>query len=96
MSYNPIETGRRIRFCREQRGFSRTDFAETLNISLSHLQKLEIGAKGPSIDLLVDISTLCEVSTDFLLMGKRDEQGDQLKMALNSVVSELNNIMAIL
>lgn len=92
MSYNPIETEKRIRTIREERGISRSEFAESLGISLSHLQKIELGMKGhsPSLDIIVEISELYEVSTDFLLKGKRESSNDHAKAELLRMVSQLN------
>ena len=94
MSYNPIETGKRIRMIREERGISRNEFAEKLGISVSHLQKLEIGMKGhsPSMDLIVEISEIYGISTDYLLKGQSGYSDNQVKTKteLLRIISQLN------
>ena len=41
-----------------------------LNISVEHIRKIELGKRGISIDLLLDLSNVLEVSSDFLLKGQ--------------------------
>ena len=95
MSYDPIETGKRIRIHRESLGISRVVFSEELNISPSHLQKIETGAKGASIDLLVDISERYEISLDYLLKGCISPvPGDaETKTVLESVIIQLSSVV---
>ena len=93
MSYNPIETGMRIRQFRESLGISRACFAESLHISLSHLQKVELGANSASIDLLVDISELYEISIDYLLKGTYENAAPRLKVALKDIIQRMNSIV---
>ena len=93
MSYSPVETGKRIRILRESQGLSRAKFSESLNISLSHLQKIEIGANGPSIDLLVDIADLYGASIDYLLIGEERNKSIHVKSALEDVSSRLLSII---
>ena len=40
-----------------------------LNISIDHLSRIELGKRGASIDLTLDISDLLNVSVDFLIRG---------------------------
>ena len=44
--------------------------ADELNISYEHYKKIENGAHGCSIALLLDISEYFDVSTDYLLTGR--------------------------
>ena len=79
---------------REERGISRNEFAERLGISVSHLQKLEIGMKGhsPSMDLIVEISEIYGISTDYLLKGQSGYSDNQVKTKteLLRIISQLN------
>ena len=71
MSYNPIETGIRIKEARMTLGLSQEAFAEQLDIGRVHLAKIEVGMRTPSLELLIQISELSGFSLDFLLLGKR-------------------------
>ena len=93
MRYDPIETGKRIRSYREDIGMSRSDFADSIGISLSHLQKIEIGANGPSIDLLVDISEKYGISLDYLIKGANSYSNLHTKIALEEVVAKVTIII---
>ena len=52
---------------------------------------MENGSKACSIDLLMDISSLLEVSTDYLLKGKPLEDSEA-KIRLLTAISELQSI----
>ena len=71
MSYNPIETGRRIKEGRNTLGLSQEAFAEQLDIGRVHLAKIEVGIRTPSIEILTQISLLTGFSLDYLILGKR-------------------------
>lgn len=43
MKYDPIETGKRIKKLREARKMNQYDLAEELNVSHSHVSKIEKG-----------------------------------------------------
>ena len=70
MNYNPIETGRRIKKIREEMGFSQESFSERLSISRNHLARIEVGLRSASIELLIAISEMSNLTLDYLAMGK--------------------------
>lgn len=70
MYYDIFESGKRIQELRKARGLKQSELAEMLNISLDHMRKIEIGQRGCSVDLLISISALFDVSLDFLVLGK--------------------------
>lgn len=43
---------------------------EALNISLDHLRKIEGGQRGCSVDLLIALAAMFDVSLDFLVLGR--------------------------
>lgn len=47
---NNMATGDTIRELREKRGVSRTELAEAVGISESHMDKIEAGSRKPSIN----------------------------------------------
>ena len=73
MNYNPIETGRRIKKIREEMGFSQESFSECLNISRNHLARIEVGLRSASIELLIAISEMSNLTLDYLAMGKEPD-----------------------
>lgn len=69
MHFQPIQFGERIRKLRREHHLTQEQLAAMLNISVEHLRKIELGKRGISIDLLLDLSYALEVSSDFLLSG---------------------------
>ncbi len=64
--------GQRIKALRKEHKYTQEDVAKKLNISIAALSRYETGAFEPkSLELIVDLSTLYNVSTDYLL-GKTD------------------------
>lgn len=62
--------GARIAALREQRGWSQAELARRLNISPSTVGMYEQGRREPSVDMLVAISRIFCVSTEYLLTGQ--------------------------
>ena len=73
MNYNSIETGKRIKKAREELGFSQEAFSERLNISRNHLARIEIGLRSASIEVLIAISEITNLTLDYLAMGKEPD-----------------------
>ena len=65
--------------------------AMKLNISDRHLRRIEAGEKGPSIDILIEIAALLDVSLDYIIMGKKS-QGD-LKQQLCEWIQSLSALV---
>lgn len=74
---SPKEIGSRIRTLRKKHGKTQTYFADMLYISPSYLALIESGKRTPTVEVLAQISNLCDVSVDFLLFGKTSSQGDK-------------------
>ena len=69
MYFNQVEFGCRLKEARKARGFTQEQLAAALNISTPHLGNIEIGKRGVSIDLLMEISNVLNVPIDFLVRG---------------------------
>lgn len=59
--------GQKIREERKELGFTLSHFAELLGTSNSMLQRVETGAKSPSVDLMIDICDICRKPLDYFL-----------------------------
>ena len=75
MSFDTEACGARIRELRKGNKLTQERLAEELNITDSHLRRIESGTRTGSIDLLIDIAAYFEVSMDYLLLGKVDQSG---------------------
>ncbi len=90
----------RIRRAREQQGYTREQFAEKLDVSVSYLAELERGRTGISVKMLLKVCDLLGLSADYVLFGE-ERSADALLLAkihriddqyiplLNKIVGEL-------
>lgn len=88
MNYDMKECGERIRQLRKAQGMTQEQLAKRLNIGERHLRRIETGEKGPSVDILVEISALFDVSLDYIIVG-RQAQND-LKQKFRIVIQNLS------
>ncbi len=60
----------RIRKAREELGYTREQFAEKLDVSVSYLAELERGRTGISVKMLVKVCNVLGLSADYILFGE--------------------------
>mgnify|MGYP004509511661 CR=1 FL=1 len=63
--------GKRLQQLRKQQGFTQQQMADKLDVVLRSYQRYEADDFEPSLDVLVKIADILDVSTDYLLC--RDE-----------------------
>lgn len=68
--YDIKESGKRIKELRKKKGLTQEQLAEELNISYSMVGKIEIGYTGISIDLMIQMMELFEVSMEYIILGQ--------------------------
>lgn len=66
-----MEIGPRIKEQRELKNWSQDELAEILNISRQSISKWELNKVYPSIDMLIKMSDLFDVSLDELIKGDK-------------------------
>ena len=59
----------RIRKAREDMGYTREQFAEKLDVSVSYMAEVERGRTGVSVKMLIKICDLLGLSADYILFG---------------------------
>lgn len=91
MYYDPKECGNRIRKQIKVCGYTQEQFANKLNIAVQHLRNILAGTRGASIDLIVEIAAILDVSIDYLLTGYEHHSVDS-KNRILEVVKELSSI----
>ena len=92
MYFNAVEFGERLQEVRRDRGFTQEQLADRLRLaSKYHLSRIERGEKSCSIDMLVELSGILHVSTDYLLTGK-EPGGEHIKEDILSVITRLTAI----
>ena len=71
MNIDAREIGQRIKALRKERGISQEQLAAMLGVTVNYMSRIEPGLRRASLDLLVDIAVLFDVTLDYLVMGKR-------------------------
>lgn len=67
-----VEIGKRVREQRVLMGYTREQFAEALDISKRFATDIELGNRGMSFTTLINLCELLSVSSDYILMGKKE------------------------
>ena len=93
MYFNQMEFGQRIKEQRNKMGLTQEELALRLNISHVHMNKIERGKRGCSIDILLELSEVFGVSTDYLLTGKKVDH-ESIRDSVENVMDELSSILA--
>lgn len=65
-----VEIGARIRKQRIELGLTQQNVYEQLDISQNHYSRIENGHAGTSVELLLRICEVLQVSADYILTGK--------------------------
>ncbi|MCI6187620.1 MAG: helix-turn-helix transcriptional regulator [Spirochaetia bacterium] len=84
---NYKEIGTRIRKYRKLKNISQEELAEKIDISTTHMSHIETGSTKLSLQVLVDIAQILEVSTDALIF----EKTSKLKIQkIETILSDCN------
>ena len=86
MYFDAKEFGKRLHDVRTSRGITQEELA-----SKQYVSRMENGERNCSIDLLIELSCILHVSTDYLLMGSEPSK-EEVKNDLLSIISELSTI----
>lgn len=79
--------GGRIRAYRESLGMNREAFSEQIGLSPQFLAEAENGKKGLSAESIYKICSKCEMSADYLVLGKVKK--DKLKTPLDYALQDM-------
>lgn len=102
MNYDMKQSGDRIRQLRLKSRLTQEQAAGKLNIDRSFYGRVEAGRSGCSVDLLIQLSELFEVSLDYLILGRysvasfKDNEKSLLKEDIDKVINKLEQIKRIL
>ena len=77
--------GERIRKARKQRHLTQEQLAEECNLSTAHIGHIERGTRALSIESLITISEVLNVSTDYLLLDVSSSTDKKLSNILNAI-----------
>lgn len=81
MYYDLKESGKRIRNLRKQHGLTQEQLAEQLGIALNTVSRIEIGYRGISVDLAIELAVRFNTTLDYIFLGRepavyQDKQAD--------------------
>lgn len=97
MTYDPVATGKKIKKLREAAKMNQYDLAVALNVSHSHVSKIELGKRVGGVDIYVSIATIFGVSLDYLLSDeKEDEDTEIAKRRLRIAMALLKDVEKLL
>lgn len=88
MYFDPKECGKRIRKMRRLFGYTQEALADQLNISRTHMCKIETSNEGISLDLLIEMAAVFNTSLDYLILGIAPER-NALKHKIRSMIEFL-------
>lgn len=95
-----IDLGRRIRKQRALRGWTQEALAEHVNVSTSFVGHVERGTRKASLETLVSIANVLDVSLDYLLSGSMNNSvigpmpkglNSQQRVALKEILSTIQD-----
>ena len=90
MNYNPKEFGMRITKLRKELGKTQQETADLLHTSLDNYRGIEKGRRNPSLEFLVAMSLIFEVSLDYLILGKiKSSDGKRIQRELEKAMALL-------
>ena len=85
--------GARISALRENAQISQSELADVLHITNAHLNRIEAGTRGVSLDLLLEISAQFHVSLDFLVTGRdAGRMSLEIKTELRRIIEDLTDL----
>lgn len=65
--------GKRIGNARKLKRMTQDQLAKRIGIGVKHLSEIERGVSGVAVGTLIEIATVLDVSTDYLLLGKEPQ-----------------------
>ncbi|MGN0999442.1 MAG: helix-turn-helix domain-containing protein [Faecousia sp.] len=75
--------GARIAALRREAGLSQAELSKRLGISASAMGMYEQGRREPPLDIVVSLSEILQVSTDYLLTGKPASAQEEKRVSQN-------------
>lgn len=92
--FDYVSLGARIRKIRKQNHMTQEQLAEACDLSTAHIGHIERGTRAASIETLITISKILNISTDYLLLDidlVNDKRFSDLINSMNNVSEEKYN-----
>lgn len=91
------EIGTRVKMCRKSKKLTQEALAEQINVSPHYIYEIERGSKTMSLNILIQLSQVLHISTDYLLFGQQQESSlptDELSILVDSLSGENRKAVA--
>lgn len=90
IQFDYASLGQRIRKARKEKGLTQEQLAELCDLSTAHIGHIERGTRALSIESLIVISEILNVSTDYLLMDISTSNIKNISHTLNALNNTKN------
>ena len=84
--------GEKLRQLRKRKKLTQEQMAELIDIHESHVGRYEKDLSSPTAQVLIRISKLFNVSTDYLLFDDRSEPSTSLKISDNELFTQFQEV----
>lgn len=85
-----IQIGERCRRAREIAGYTQEQLAERIGVSTQFLSDAERGVTGMSVNTIIKLCQVLNISADFLLLGKETTNSDEKLLSLYARINRLS------
>ena len=94
LQYNKVEAGERIRSKRQLLNMSQEDASAKISISSKYFADIERGSCGMSVETMISIAALLDMSLDYIIYGTlhTDEEGTKHSDEYAAILSLLDNV----
>ncbi len=94
LQYNRVQAGDRIRKKRQLLNMTQDAAADKIGISTKYFADIERGSCGMSIETLISIGVLFDMSLDYIIYGKVYDEADSQKHSdeFTAILSLMDNI----
>lgn len=98
MNYDMKRSGAYIQQLRIQNGYSQNELSKVMNINQSSLSRIELGIKGCSVDLFIQLSEFFHVPLDALILGTESgathetESNLRLRASITDLIDQLTQL----
>lgn len=89
MDFNRSEFGKRVQKARKEKELTQTQLADFLGVEWQQVSRIERGVIGCANELLVPLSEILNVSTDYLLKGIESDS-ELLKRQISILMEQLS------
>lgn len=86
MNTNNEKIGSRIRYYRMQKNLSQEQLSELIDFHQASISHIENGSKGLSLETLIDIANILNVSTDDLLQDVIDYPHNDMSIEADTIL----------